>query len=140
MRYLIAVLVAAVPAALGAQEKPTADSSKPRVEVMGCVKGSTLTETNLHVSGETRGENPARRWRLRGSKALMRQLKDAKDKELTIVGTTNEVKSGLVIGQTKIGDARIYIGSNAGKTTPEPLPELPTIDVESFEPTGERCR
>jgi hypothetical protein len=140
MRYLIAVLLAGLPGAIVAQEKPPAENGKPRVEVTGCVKGSTLTETNLHMSPEPRGENPARRWRLRGPKALMKQLKEASGKELTIIGTTNEVKSGLVIGQTKIGDARIYIGSNVDKTTREPLPDLPTIDIESFEPTGERCR
>ena len=138
MRWMIALLVA-LPAAIVAQEKP-GDAAKPRVEVTGCVKGSTLTETNLRASGGSRDENPARRWRLRGSKALMKQLKERGGQELTIVGTTNEAQSGLLIGQTKVGNARVYIGSNIGKTTPEPLPDLPTIDIEKFDPTGERCR
>jgi predicted porin len=139
MRYVIALVAAMLPAAGVAQDKVPGDA-KPRVEVTGCVKGSTLTETNLAASGGAQDENPARRWRLRGSKTLMKQLKEFNGKELTIVGTTNEAKSGLLIGQTKVGKARVYVGSNVGKTTPDPLPELPTIDIESFDATGERCR
>jgi hypothetical protein len=139
MRYFALVTIAVLPVVVAAQDKPEKKDAT-RVEVSGCVKGSTLTETNLHVSGGTRAENPARRWRLRGPKAVMRQLKEQAGKELTLIGTTKEAESGLVIGQTRLGKARIYVGSNIGKTAAEQLPELPTIDVESFEPTGEKCR
>ena len=140
MRYLVALLLAGLPASIVAQEKPSADDPKPRVEVTGCVKNSMLIETGLRGSGGGTNESSTRRWRLRGPKALMKQLKAARDQELTIVGTSNEPKSGLLIGQTKIGDARIYIGTNPSKTYSEPVPDLPTIDIESFKSTGDRCR
>ena len=63
-----------------------AGADKPRLEVTGCVKRSILRETTLGA-GET-SFHLARRWRVRGSKALMRRIKDHDGQELVIVGTT----------------------------------------------------
>jgi len=115
------------------------DPNRSRVEVSGCVKGSMLTETNLRVTEGERDGNPARRWRLRGPKALMKQLKEQSQYELLIVGTTSNPRSGMVIGSKRIGRTNIYIGGNPDRMSRDPLPEQPTIDVESFESTGATC-
>lgn len=141
MRYLALLAAVVLPFTAVAQEKPPKeDPTRLEIEVTGCVKGSTLAETNLRVSTVDREENPARRWRLRGPKALMKQLKEHAGYELQIVGTTPNPNSGLVIGSKRIGKSNIFIGTNTGKTARDPLPEPPTIDVKSFERTGETCR
>ncbi len=136
MRSAAVLAVAALPFLVAAQEKtPKEDPTSLRLEVTGCVKGSLLTETSLRVSDGSR-EGPARRWRLRGPKAVMRQLKEQSGRELQIVGT---MKNAPFEGGTRIGKTNIYIGGPTGQTG-SPLPEQPTIDVESFQPTGESCR
>ncbi|MGH9347261.1 MAG: hypothetical protein ACRD26_08335 [Vicinamibacterales bacterium] len=141
MRIAAAIAVAALPVVVAAAaDDPKKDApGKTRVEVTGCVKGSTLTETSLRVSG-VRDENPARRWRLRGPKALMNRIKKHAGKELEITGTTTHLQAGRVIGSTRIGKTNIYIGGQARNAGRDPLPEQPTIDVEAFDPTGEACR
>ena len=140
MRYLAMVALVVLPVGVAAQETADdQDTTRLKVEVTGCVKGSTLTETNLRVSTVGREEGPLRRWRLRGPKALMKKLKEHAGQELQIVGTTQNPNSGLVLGGNRIGNTNIYIGSNASRNSRDPLPEQPTIDVESFEPTGEKC-
>lgn len=145
MRLAAFFAIIALPLASAAQEnkdkdKGTEDPNRTRVELTGCVKGSTLTETNLRMSPAVREEVSTRRWRLRGSKTLMRQLKEHTGKELEVVGTTKNPQSGMVVGSTRIGKTNIYIGGNTDRNARDPLPEIPTIDVESFEPTGETCR
>jgi len=135
----IALILAALPLALIAQEKPEkSDPSKMHVEVTGCLRGSTLTETNLRIAGAN-DEQPSRKWRVRASKALMNQLKKESARELTIVGTTKSAES-MVTGGKRIGKTNIFIGGDTNRTARDPLPDLPTIDVESFEPTSETCR
>ncbi|MEZ5284569.1 MAG: hypothetical protein R2712_07140 [Vicinamibacterales bacterium] len=46
------------------------------VEAVGCVSGTTLTETNLNRNPSNGAENPNRRWRLRLSKAQEAALKE----------------------------------------------------------------
>lgn len=141
MRIVTVLAIAALPIIASAQP-PAApqkqDPSKVSVEVTGCVRGSTLTETNLRVGGANDG-NPARRWRLRGSKALMKQIKEHAGREMEIVGTTKSAESMVTAGR-RIGKTNIYIGGDPNRTARDPLPDLPTIEVESFEPTGEQCR
>ena len=127
MRILTVLALATLPALAAAQDTKKADPSKVQMEVFGCVKGSTLTE------------NPSRRWRLRGPKALMNRIKEQGHREMKIVGTTKNPQSGMTIGSTRLGKANIYIGGDAARTGRDPLPELPTIDVEAFEITGETC-
>jgi hypothetical protein len=139
MRVAICFALVVAPLAVIAQEKPEkTDPSKVEVEVTGCVRGSTLTETNLRVGGAS-DEQPSRRWRLRTSKALRNQLKELAGKELTVVGATKSAESMTTAGK-RIGKMNIYIGGDSSKTARDPLPDLPTIDVASFEPTGEVCR
>jgi hypothetical protein len=140
MPVVISLAIAALPLIAAAQQPPPdkQDPSKARVEVTGCVRGSTLTETNLRVGGAN-DENPARRWRLRGSKALMNQIKEHASREIEIVGTTKSAESMVTAGR-RIGKTNIYIGGDASRTARDPLPDLPTIDVERFAPTGEQCR
>ena len=121
-------MLLAFPFAASAQDPSKGDPTRLRVEVIGCVKGSTLTE------------NPASRWRLRGAKALMRDLKKQTGKQLLVIGTAKSQRSGIMIGSTRVGRTDIYIGNSPGGAAREPLPEQPTIDVESFKPTGETCR
>jgi hypothetical protein len=139
MRIALSLVIAALPVAFAAQERPPKqDPSKSEVRVTGCAKGSTLTETNLRVAGIT-DQNPVRRWRLRGPKAVMNQVKQHEGREVEIVGTTKNVDSMATAGR-RIGKTNIYVGGDPNRTTRDPLPELPTIEVESFEPTGEACR
>ena len=141
MRYLAIVVLVALPIGIAAQETPEdSDSTRLRVEVTGCAKGSTLTETNLRVSTGDRQADPSRRWRLRGPKPLMKRLKEHAGQELQIVGTTKNPNSGIVLGGKRIGKTNIFIGSNPSNTSRDPVPEQPTIDITSFEPTGEKCR
>ena len=139
MRIAISLAIAALPLVATAQQPQPPekqDPSKARIEVTGCVRGSTLTETNLRVGG-AKDENPARRWRLRGPKALMNQIKE--QCEIQIIGTTKSAESMVTAGR-RIGKTNIYVGGDPNRTARDPLPDLPTIDVESFEPTGEQCR
>ena len=140
MRIAIAFAVAALPAALAAQEAAqNPDPSRLEMKLTGCVRGTTLTETNLRVAGAA-DEGPTRRWRLRAPKALMKQIKQHEGRELEIAGTTKNPDSVTTAGK-RIGKTNIYIGGDTNRTAMrDPLPELPTIDVESFEPTGEQCR
>jgi len=126
MRILTVLAIATLPALAAAQDTKKTDPSRVKMEVFGCVKGSTLTE------------NPSRRWRLRGPKALMNRLKE-QTREVKVAGTTKTPQSGMAIGSTRVGKANIYIGGNAARTGRDPLPDLPTIDVEAFEITGETC-
>lgn len=137
MRIAILILVAAVPLTAAGEPKKT-DPSKMAVEVTGCVRGSTLSETNLRV-GVAADESPARRWRIRGPKALMNKIKEHAGRELQVRGTTKSPES-MVYGGRRIGKTNIYIGGDPNRTSREPLPDLPTIEVESFDPTGARCR
>lgn len=143
MRIAVALAVAALaalPVVLAAQEaaqKP--DPSKLEMKLTGCVRGTTLTETNLRIAGAT-DEGPTRRWRLRAPKSLIKLIKQHEGRELEIAGTTKNRDSMTAAG-TRIGKTNIYIGGDTNRTAMrDPLPELPTIDVESFEPTGEQCR
>jgi hypothetical protein len=141
MRIAISCVIAALPLVATAQQPQTPekrDPSKARVEVTGCVRGSTLTETNLRVGGAN-DENPSRKWRLRGSKALMNQIKEHAGREIEIVGTTKSAESMVTAGR-RIGKTNIYIGGDPNRTSRDPLPDLPTIDVERFVATGEQCR
>jgi hypothetical protein len=115
------------------------DPSKSRVEVTGCVRGATLTETARLLGGTE--DAPARRWRIRGSKALMKQIKEHSDRVLELKGTTRNTDSMTTAGR-RIGKTNIYIGGDPHRTARDrdPLPDLPTIDVESFEPTADICR
>jgi hypothetical protein len=138
MRTIPLFLILCLPGLATAQQ-PTAqdDPSRTRVEITGCVKGSTLTETNLRIPGD-KDDPPARKWRLRGPKDLMKQIKDHGGKELEITGTSKEPDSGMTGGK-RIGKSNIYIGATPTANR-DPLPEQPTLDVESFKPTGESCR
>ena len=135
---VVAMFIVSGAAAQDQAEKD--DPSRSEVRVTGCVKGSTLVESNLRMQSAGADSMPERRWRLRGPKALMNDLKKQAGKELVVVGTTKNPSSGTVVGSKRIGKTNIYIGTNADASRREPLPELPTIDVASFEPTGETCR
>jgi hypothetical protein len=139
MRIIASIVIAALPLVAVAQERtdePNKDG-RIRVEATGCVKGSTLTQTSLRIAPDGDG-NPPRRWRLRGAKQLMKRLKAESGKELEIVGTMKDPEA--VMGGTRIGRSNVYIGGSPISGVRDPLPDLPTIDVESFELTGETCR
>ena len=140
MRTALALAALALPlTAWSAQEQPKKqDPSRSEVEVTGCVRGSMLTETNLRIAGAA-DEQPTRRWRLRGPKSLMNQIKQHEGRELAIEGTTKNAESASVAGK-RIGKTNIYIGGDPQRTSREPLPDLPTIEVERFDLTGEQCR
>jgi hypothetical protein len=139
MRIAAALVALLLPLAGTAQTPEKQEPGRTRVEVTGCVKGSTLLETNLRISPGA-DESPARRWRLRGAKDLMKQLKKVSGRELEITGTTKDPDSGLAMGGRRLGKTNIYVGAGPMSSAREPLPDLPTIDVESFEETGEKCR
>ena len=139
VRIAASIAMATLPLALAAQDTPKKeDPSKLQVEVTGCVRGSTLVETSL-AAASVPDEQPSRRWRLRGPKAVMRQLKEHEGKVLKIVGTMKNPELMATAGR-RVGKTNIFIGGDASKTQRDPLPELPTVDVEAFDPTGEKCR
>lgn len=126
-------LLAAPP--VGARQPET---TRSRVEVTGCVKGSTLVERSVRIAGDDEVVR-ARRWRLRGAKAVMNRLKEHAGYEVQIVGETRKPNAGTA-GRRRIGGVDVVIGGAPARNTRDPLPELPTIDVQSFERTGESCR
>jgi hypothetical protein len=126
VRTAAAILIAALPAFVAAQDKKPDSPSTLEMEVTGCVKGSVLTDLST------------RRWRLRGPKAMMKELKKQDRKQVRLVGTSKDPTAGF--SRMRVGKSNIYIGGATNTTQREPLPDLPTIDVESFEPTGENCQ
>ena len=136
MRLALLLVLAFAPAVEEPATVQETEADKPRLEVTGCVKRSILRETTLGA-GET-SFHVARRWRVRGSKPLMRRIKDHDGQELVIVGTTKNPESNA--GGRRIGRMPIYIGGTPNDNSRDPLPELPTIDVQTVEPTGNPCR
>jgi hypothetical protein len=132
------LLLACLPALVMAQAAKD-DPTRMELEITGCVKGATLTETSLRVERESH-KLPERKWRLRGPKALMNQIKQHAGKELEIVGTTKTADPGMGTGGTRVGKTNIFIGGATPQTARDPLPEQPTLDVTSFKATGETCR
>jgi len=126
MRTAAAFLIAALPVIGLAQERKAEGPSTATTEITGCVRGSVLTDIGT------------RRWRLRGPRAVMNELKKHDRKQVRIVGTSKEAASGY--GGRRVGKTNIYIGGSTNTTGRDPLPEQPTIDVQSFELTGETCR
>jgi hypothetical protein len=137
-----ALVLAALACPLAAWSAPQGeekqDQAKPSIEITGCVRGSTLTETPSRLEGAEPG--PTRRWRLRGDKALMKRIKEQEGRELEIRGSIRD-DSAASAGR-RIGKTNIYIGGDPNSTARarDPLPDLPTIDVRAVEPTGDSCR
>lgn len=131
----LAFVVLASPVA-GQDRAPKDDPSKVRVEITGCLRGSTFTETQRRIGGQD--GLPERKWRVRGPKPLMKQMKDQSDRELQVTGTTRSAASSPTGGR-RIGRTSIYIGGDVNRTGRDPLPDVPTIDAESFTTTGEVC-
>jgi hypothetical protein len=138
MRVVALFAIAAIPLAVSAQDTPKTDPNRTAIEVIGCVKGSVLQQVTLSETGE-RQPHQSLRWRLRAPKALMKQIKSFAGKELEITGSTKNPPAGVPIGSSRVGRTDIYIGNPQGTGGRDPLPESPTIDVESFKVTGERC-
>ena len=140
MPIAVSLLIASLPLVLAAQDREQKDDpSKLEIKLTGCARGSTFTETNLRLP-DVSEEGPSRRWRLRGPKPLMKRIKEHEGREIEIAGTMKTAESSGAGGK-RIGKTNIYIGGDPNRTTNrDPLPELPTIDIVSFEPTGEACK
>jgi hypothetical protein len=72
--------IAAMALLLGAQPSPPQPNvvlkqGDVEVQAVGCLAGTTLTETNLNRGSSSDGLNPTRQWRLRVTKEQRAQLK-----------------------------------------------------------------
>jgi hypothetical protein len=135
---LLVVLLAAI------LQGPTPGPARGEVEVaaIGCVSGSTLTETNLTRNPSSGAENPARRWRLRLSKAQERALKEIGPNKVEVLGFANvmELENATLVKSQKVGPGRAYVGAGSSRTVAPDRPALPTLRVESFTRTQDKCR
>src|SRR5262245_19924424 len=101
---LLMVLLAAM------LQSPTPGPARGEVEVVaiGCVSGTTLTETNLTRNPSSGAENPARRWRLSLSKAQEKALKEIGPNQVEVFGFAREMEleSASLVKTQKIGPGR----------------------------------
>jgi hypothetical protein len=159
MRLLLAMcLVVTASSALRAQQSAAPATPRQRdinvrdiaVEVIGCVDGSILTETDQVdtsrpvFSGPDRPPEAGRftgRWKLAASKEMARQMREYAHRELRVVGTTKSNARVKVVKERPVGKrGRVYVGTAADRLD-EPAPvNPPTLRVASFSPANNRCQ
>jgi hypothetical protein len=122
----------------------SAGPARGEIEVVavGCVSGTTLTETNLNRNPSNGAENPARRWRLRLSKEQERALKEIGPNQVEVVGYANEreLESATLTKSARVGLGRAYVGVGSSRTAAPDRVATPTLRVESFRQTRDTCR
>jgi hypothetical protein len=154
IRLLLAMLLVIAASNASAAQQPAAPGTpKLRdldIEVVGCVDGSILTETDQVdtsrpvLNGPDRPPEAGRftgRWKLAASKEMARQMREYAHREMRVVGTTKSNAHVKVVKERPIGKrARVYVGTSADRLD-EPTPvNPPTLRVASFSPTNNRCR
>jgi hypothetical protein len=129
-RILAAALVAASLAAAGVAlaAQSTTQPSQPQpdrfaVTIEGCVRGNVLTPTRTGGSRAQSEILTITEYQLRGSRALMRALRDGHDGHTEeLAGTVElprerQVRAGVLTKET--GKGRIVVGRRENRTLPE---------------------
>src|SRR5882672_4223560 len=127
MRLLL-VMCLGVTASIALCAQQPAAPATPRqrdvgVEVIGCIDGSILTETDQVdtsrpvFSGPDRPPEAGRftgRWKLAASKEMARQMREYAHRELRVVGTTKSNARVKVVKERPVGKrGRVYVGTAA---------------------------
>ena len=151
-RLLIATLVAAASVALAAQDapppsQPQSQSQPDRyaVTIEGCVRGNVFTPTRTGGSRAQSEILTVTEYRLRGSRALMRTLRDEHDGHTEEIAGTVEVprepatRTGVFTKDT--GKGRITVGRRQNRTLPETdVSARPaTLTIEATRHIADNC-
>ena len=134
--FAIALAAALTPNA--AQDpKPKKGDDKPIIVVTGCLDGSWL-----HVSRVDGTNRSTERYKLRGSKQLLKELQkkyEGHSVEVTgsVTDTGNTTHRGKVIEVGK--KTKIYTGAKEAPERPTGLGD-PELEVSSFRDLAERCK
>ena len=124
--------------------KPADGPAKPvrdPVTVRGCLDGRWLRITE-HDIAELSG---VRDVRLKGPRALMQQIQDEIGTYVEVTGLIDLPPGDRIEGhkQYKVGSrTKVAIGMTGEQTNPKAVsgtPAPPTLDVQGFEPLGDRC-
>ena len=132
----ICAAVLAVGANPGAtQEKKKTDTDKPMITVTGCVDGSWL-----HVRKSDAVGSYAERYKLRGSKGLLKEIASKHDGHVVevtraVTDTANTVHRGKTVQVGK--KTRIYTGAKDIPSTPSG--DDPTLEVGSYRELKATC-
>jgi hypothetical protein len=143
-RVVLAVIAVALACGLRAwaEQEPEASKEQPADTVVErvCVGGAVLTVASAEGDPAPRSA-PARSYRLRGARAIVKQLKahDGHYEEVTgRVSGAFAPQGGRQVG--KIGGVGIVVGAgpSAQPNTPR-VPEMPSFEVKAFRHLADRC-
>jgi hypothetical protein len=113
----------------------TEPPNRQSITIRGCIKGQTLVERGEGVApaGTT--------YRLRGSKAILANLKEHNRHDDEILGTTQlaDDKKFKVTKEKKTGKTRIYGTASAADRDGTEPPEDPVVDVVRITHVNSRC-
>lgn len=128
----VSLTVAAAPPSQG--QKKTSD--KPVITVSGCVDGSWL-----HVRSVDPGGSYTERYRLRGSKQLLKEIAAKYDRHfLEVTGAVTDSASTTHRGKTVQVGKKTKIYTGAKEIPDKPSGDDPTLDVASYVELKESCR
>jgi hypothetical protein len=140
---LVAGLVSA--AGAGAAGQQTAQQEKPvpsdsiRITIPGCSRGTAFTVMESPEHESRASLPPGRRFRLSGSRTIMREIRDAEGQMIEITGLIRKGQldqSGVAIGD----NARISPGPTPGSSVrSNPNFTQVILDVEGWRPLAGDC-
>ena len=118
-------------------------SGDTKVVVNACVSGGVLSEVSA-AAGDTSGRAFAPRYRLKGKKALVNEIKKehaGHGDEFTGSITGDLASTGMGPG-VDLGGVSVRVGGYGPNDQPNAarVPETPVFEVTSFRHTGTRCR
>ena len=133
-----AFVLAATIASLAQQEpKPKKSDDKPIIVVTGCLDGTWLHVS--HVDGTNRSTG---RYKLRGSKQLLKELqKKYEGHTVEVTGAVTDTGSTTHRGKViEVGKkTKIYTGAKEAPERPTGMGD-PELEVSSFRDLAERCK
>ena len=130
----VSFALAAGPANRDEDQKKTSD--KPVITVRGCVDGSWL-----HVRAVDPGGSYTERYRLRGSKQLLKEIAAKYDRHLLeVTGAVTDSASTTHRGKTVQVGKKTKIYTGAKEIPDKPSGDDPTLDVASYVELKESCR
>jgi len=134
--FICAALLAAAGDLRETQDRKKSDADMPLITVTGCVDGSWL-----HVRKTDPMGSYAERYRLRGSKRLLKELADQhKGHMVEVTGAVTDTRDTTHRGKTvQVGKkTRIYTGAKDVPVTPSG--NDPSLDVDSYRDLKDRCK
>jgi hypothetical protein len=142
-RAVVCASLAAVSAVAVAEDvhgRPQSDASA-LTTITGCVNGTALKNARVDLDTAAANVPLSEIYRLTGSKAIRRQIKQAKNALVEITGRLKEGPKPLTLG-TSVGGANIGIGVPAGSASSpnQQMPSVPVVEVETLKVLAESCR